>query len=416
MKLAGVKAGEPRRYGIPINSRRMLAASLAVVALVVLYLWLVHGSLSRLLLALGFGKVPLHDYYYFFYPMGEKLLREPKPVEGFLYSPFAALFFLPFGQLPYQVSGYLWALILALLAGALAREAAHFGCSRPALSVLGVALTLSSFPLLHDLKFGQVSVLTVFFLCASADLYDRKYGLAAAACLAFAASFKAYPLFFLSYFVIKRDWRFVAATLGFVFALLIVVPVAALGSAETWAFYADVARQLHVRFGAGVSDVNSQSFESLGERLLFRPLGINSFLVHSLFTTLRYVFCGLLLFGLHRFVRRPEFSARDTFLWLFLATPFVVATSWPHYFVYLPLAVVGTLGMLERIRLPEPRRRVALGCLTIAAVLSNIVFFDCVHDRRFYVASGLLFIGNFTAIIALGIVASSRNLTAESIS
>jgi hypothetical protein len=389
------------------DSRKVLAMSLAVVALLVLYLWVVHGSSSRLLLSLGFGEVPLHDYFYFFYPMGEKLLREPKPVEGFLYSPFAALFFVPFGRAPYQASAFVWALILLFLVAWLAREAARLGSKSPALAVLGVALMLSSFPLLHDLKFGQVSILIVALLWTSAVLYDRGQGISAAACLAFAAAFKAYPLFFLSYFVVKRDLRFVATTLGFLLVLLVFVPVVALGSSDTWAFYVDVASQLDTRFGAGVADVNSQSFASLGERLVLRPLGLDSSPFHALFTTFRYALCGVLLFGLSRFVRRPEFSTRDAFLWLFLATPFVVATSWPHYFVYLPLAVVGTLAMLPRVQVSKRRRGIALGGSAIAAVLSNIVFFDCVNDRKLYATSGLLFLANLAAIVALGALVTS---------
>jgi hypothetical protein len=289
----------------------------------------------------------------------------------------------------------------------------RFGRNRPVLALLGVALTLSSFPLLHDLKFGQVSLLIVVFLCASATLYDRGKRREAAACLAFAAAFKAYPLFFLSYFVIKRDWRFIAEALGFLLAFLVVMPVLVLGSGETWAFYVDVARQLSARFGTGVSDVNSQSLASLGERLVLRPLGLESSVSRILFTMFRYALCAFLLIGLYRFARRPGFSTRDAFLGLFLATPFFVATSWPHYFVYLPLAVVGTLGMLARVHLSKARCRLALACSGAAALFSNIVFFDCVGNRIFYAASGLLFFANLAALVALGVVASSRHMDSE---
>ena len=392
---------------------RMLVGSLVIVALVVVYLALVHRDLPSLLLALGFGQVPLHDYQHFFQPMGERVLHDPRPVEGFLYGPWAALCLFPFGLLPYSLSAWLWAGLLLLLTAGLAHEAARFGSERgPALALLGVALTLSSFPLLHDLKFGQVSVLIVWLLCACATLHERGSPRAAAACLAFAASFKAYPALFLGYFVLKRDWRFVRWALGFAFAFSVVVPVLVLGARETWAFYGDIANQLDTRFGAGVSTRSSQSLATLGDRLLLRPLGLASPLPRALFAAFRYALCAGLLFVLHRLASRPMFSTRLAFLWLFLVTPFVVATSWPHYFVYLPLAVVATLAMLSRAGLTQNRRRFALAGSLIAALLSNIVFFDALGSRKLYNGSGLLFVANLAALVAFAAVVSKADSAA----
>ncbi|HEU4538066.1 MAG TPA: glycosyltransferase family 87 protein [Polyangiaceae bacterium] len=398
------------RGGRSSVSPRAARAGLVLVALAgwAVYLWARHRTLNRLLLALGFGAVPLHDYAYFFYPTGARIFRDPTPVEGFLYSPFAALFFAPFGALPYRASAAAWAAVLAASVALLAYESARpfRGGGRP--YALAAALTLGAVPVLHNLKFGQVSVPTVAALLLCVTLYERGRKVPAAACLTFAASFKFYPLAFLSYFVFKRDGRFLAAAAAFCLLAFVALPALALGPAAAIAFYGDVFRQIGERFGAGVADVNSQSFQSVLGRLAVGRLARLAPGVPwaAALTLLRYALCGLALWVVAALAADPRRrAARYAFLWVFACTPLFVATSWPHYFAYLPAVLVATLAALPR----APRlRRPAAFCAVAGALLSNIVVFDLIGNRFTYARSGALFFADLLALLALALVLRGR--------
>lgn len=385
-----------KRVGRAWFERSLAVLSFALpVLLLLIYLWARHGSVPGLLRALGYGDTPLHDYRAFFYPMGRQLLTDPRPVEGFLYSPLAALLFVPLGLLPYAPSAWLWAALLLLATGWLAHQAYQAAGGQPRLGALGVGLTVASVPLLHDLKFGQVSVLIVAALVASARCYAAERRGSAALWLALASAFKFYPALFLSYFVFKRDVRFVLLVLGLLIVLLLIVPFMAIGPATTLAFYRGVAEQLDQRFGGDVADANAQSLTALSRRMLGESPA-----ARLAGWALRAASWLGLLEVTRRMARSPEREAVErAFLWLFLATPFLVVTSWPHYFVYLPLTCT-TIFAASRDLGPRARRVARTGA-AVAAATSSIIAFDLLGNRKLYVRFGALFWANAAAMLAL---------------
>jgi hypothetical protein len=387
----------------------LVVGCVAVVAAVVVYLWLRHHTLDRLMLALGIGKVPLHDYHYFFYPMGAKVLSSPQPMDGFLYSPMAALFFAPYGWMPYAVSAWAWVATLLLLTAVLAWESARPVRQHAWLVVLTVGITVCAMPVLHNHKFGQVSLLIIVPLLLCVHFYERGRPVLAAACLMFSVAFKFYPAFFLIYFAFKRDWRFLAAAAGFGLLFLVVIPAIAIGPLDTLAFYQDVARQIDVRFGAQITDKNSQSFLSLSQRLVLDKAKLDPSTWRPVLAALRYACCAALLVVVYRLARnsRPD-APRWAFLWLFAASPFFVITSWPHYFAYLPGIVAATLGWVLSGRGPLVARALVAASSVGAAALSSMFVFDLVGNRHVYSWWGYLFFADLLALAALAITLLAR--------
>jgi alpha-1,2-mannosyltransferase len=399
-----------------VKPRARTFACVATVLGVLVYLWLRHHTLPALLLALGIDQVPLHDFYYFYYPMGAKVLAAPEPIEGFLYSPLAALSFVPIGALPYAAASWTWSAILLLLTAALAWESVRPFQRHAWLVVLTVGLVASSMPVLHNHKFGQVSPLVVVPILLCVRCYESGRPYLAAALLMFAVAFKFYPAPFLFYFVFKRDWRFLTAAAAFGALFFAVLPAVALGPADTLSFYQNVARQIEARFGGQIADQNSQSFLSLSHRLLIGRARLDASLWRPILAVARYVCCAGLLFVVFRTTRggRPG-SARRAFLWLFAASPFFVATSWPHYFVYLPAIVAATLGRLADDRRGPPLSRALAAVSAVgAAAVSSMFLFDLIGNCYHYSRWGYLFFANLLALAALGFMTRLDRATGPS--
>ncbi len=146
------------------------------------------------------------------------------------HTPVSARLFVPFTFLlhPWAYRVYLGLLIaalflaLALLSG-YARHRAHYWaiCS---------ALVAFSYPLRFELERGASEAL-VLLLVTSAFVVWRggRHAVAAGALIALAAHVKMYPLIFLYYFILKKEWR---ACLSIIVTALILIVASALVSRE----------------------------------------------------------------------------------------------------------------------------------------------------------------------------------------
>ena len=130
------------------------------------------------------------DFANYYYPMGEAIFRTGLPIKGFVYSPFIAILLAVFPPLGFDASLILWGCLQA------AFIILYFLCFRwlvPAsltVQLLFVALTLASFPILHNLAWGQVGIFTTVSILGALVLYERGHRAAAAALLAFGISFQ----------------------------------------------------------------------------------------------------------------------------------------------------------------------------------------------------------------------------------
>ena len=134
-------------------------------------------------------------------------------------TPVSALVLLPLTSFDALTAKRVWILLnLVLLAVTLALIRSLRGIPW---RWLGIA-TLFSFPLYKNLEYGQYYVLLLLLLTAALWFYVRRRSATAGMLVALAAGLKIFPIFFLFYFLKKRDWR---ATAGLLAGISLLVAV-----------------------------------------------------------------------------------------------------------------------------------------------------------------------------------------------
>lgn len=403
---------------------RSVAAEAAAIAflLIVLY-FVVRPDLYSLQAAIDACTRPFCDFESFYYPMGEAVLRTGLPIQGFVYSPLSALLFAGFPPFGLRTSLVLWGILQGLCIILYLLLLRWLVPARLPILLLFVALTLSSFPVLHTLSWGQVSLFTVAAILAMLVLLRGGRRLAAAALIAIAVSFKFFPLLFLIPFVLRRDRRFVLLAAATCFAFLFVIPAIILGPANTVRFY-EALLQSYWASEWVVSNYNSQYLPHVLLRL-GKAAGSDLHAYLALLIGAAGV-VALLNLGLIWLVLRARLPHAD--LWslhiLFLTIPFLLKTSWPVDLVYLPFGqALLAWWLLEGSRLNRgnpapgevggqaagkmrltPARAASMLLLLASIVLSNIVFFYLVGDHLLYGSTGFVFWADLLLLLASYIV------------
>jgi hypothetical protein len=349
--------------------------------------------------------------------MGEAIFRTGLPVSGFLYSPFIALLLAVFPPLRLTAPLVIWGILqvfFVILYLILFRRLVPAGLH---IQLLCAALALSSYPLLLTLLGGQVSVFMIVALLGLLVLNERGYHTAGAGLLAFAVSFKFYPIIFLAPFTARRDSRFLLFTAAACGALLVVVPGVLLGVGDTLRFYGALLNSF--RDSAWVTaNPHSQYFPHLVLRLA-EEMGTDAQANLSLLHCISYGVAAANM-GLIFLVQRSRLRLADlwSFQIVFMTLPFVLKTSWPHDFVFLSFTQALMMWRLlgEEKAAPEintagkgshansyPRAHtvVTLFLLLPSIVFSNIVFFNLFVDFTRYGFYGFLFWANLLLLMAL---------------
>ena len=137
----------------------------------------------------------------------------------------------------------------------LVREAAP---DRPLLAALGIHRDDHEHPVLHNLKWGQVSILILAAAGGAFVAYARDRKNLAALLLGVAAGIKGYPLVFLGWFVARGDLRFVLRAVIACLVTLVVLPAIVMGP-EHALFFQRVSTNSVLGAADGVlRDFNSQ--------------------------------------------------------------------------------------------------------------------------------------------------------------
>jgi hypothetical protein len=338
-------------------------------------------------------------------------------VTGFLYSPFIAILLAVFPPLGLTASLVLWGILQVLsiiLYLLLFRRLVPAGLH---IQLLFVAVALSSFPLLLNLLGGSVSVFMITALLGLLVLYERGHRAAGAGLLAFAVSFKFFPILFVAPFAARRDNRFllfVAAACG---AFLFVVPGLLLGAGDTLRYYGALLDSFR-ESGWVTANRHSQYFP----HLVLRLAGAAGYDAHAHLPLLCWIAYGVAAanMGLIFLVQRARLRHADlwSFQVVFLTIPFVLKTSWPHDFVFLSFtqallvwrllegekAAPGIDTADERSHAsarPRVRAAVMVFLLLPSLVLSNIVFFNLFDDFARYGLYGFIFWADLLLMMAL---------------
>ncbi|MGW8225628.1 MAG: glycosyltransferase family 87 protein [Anaerolineales bacterium] len=357
------------------------------------------------------------DFTTFYYPMGEAALTSGMPVEGFMYSPFIALLLALFSPLAIKTSELLWGF---LQVGSVVLYLLLFRWLLPArlrFQLLFVIIALTSFPLWHNLSWGQVGIITTVAILGMLVLYERGRHLSASALVGLAASFKFFPLIFLAPFAFRRDFRFLLlATLACV-TFFIILPGVLMGPGDTLGFYRGLLES-YLDSGWVVRNYNSQYFP----HVLLRISGWLGFAAHPylpLFGIFSISLTALSLVLVY-LVQRASLSHAN--LWsvhlLFLSIPFFLKTSWPVDLVYISFAQAYLVWQLmeaepsqQGIRRKHLLTVVILTLLVISIGLSNIVTFNLISNYRVYGLLGYIFWADLLCLIASYILLLPRVLS-----
>ncbi len=387
---------------------RLLLAQLGVGAVCVLALLAQWPSIEAFVAAIDHGNVPFGDFVFHYYPTARNSIREGAPAGGFFYPAGFAVLLAPLGRAELDTAKALWFAILAAsvvwTATWVVRAAAP---KQPALAALGTALVLTSVPVLHDFKWGQVSVLIVAAGATAFLLRAKGRQGPAAALLGIAAAIKGYPLVFVGWFFLRRDWRFFLRACAACGVTLIVLPAIVMGPTHAL-FFQKVATSSVLGAADGVLyDFNSQFAPAVlaryhggwgvAARSITRAGEIGAFAALGIIAAL------LLLLSRTKAARISERRELWAFVLLASTVPFWLKTSWTHYFVHLPLAqVLLTSTLIERRR----ARDLAVLVLLVApsVFLSNVLGLRATEGWLPYAESGSPFFANMLVLLAAALV------------
>lgn len=379
---------------------RFAGVCAGIVAAVLLAYALLWGSVQGFVEAMDHCGILFCDFDRHYHAMGRRIFAERAPVWRFLYTPGFAILLSPFGALDKDTALPLWgafqlaslAVLAAFCVGVARRRSEGAG-------YLALGLTLTSQPVLHNFKWGQMSVPLVAAVLLAAALARRGRGIAGGALLAIATGVKYYAALFALPFLLRRDARALAGFAAGLIFFLVLLPGALLGLEETRSFYAAVHARLAEVDAVALRDPNSQSLAAVADRLWG---GAFLRLTGRAHAWPGYALAAANLAGL-AWARRRLRSQQDewTLTLLFASLPFLLPTSWPHYFAYLPFGQAFVLCALAPRGEPLGARAAALALLWLPSVLlSNVVVFVAFGPWQRYSASGCLFFSNLLLLAA----------------
>jgi hypothetical protein len=371
-----------------------------VVCLVLLYYWLQWRTISEFVTATNDGIFT--DFTAHYYPMGRAILSSKLPVFGYFYPAIFALFLVPFGALPAGTAVIYWGIFQVALIILfwylsflkLLKTAAH----KMALYLL---LFLTSIPLLDNFSWGQVSIFSTCLILLTFYLYREKSRVYAGIVLALATSINCYPALFLVYFLLKRDYRFLVAYAGTMLGLFCILPAVILGPGGWVRFHrASIGAMFYAPWVK--QEISSQYISNVLLRLsgmLGTGMSNTSYLLTRVSGLLVLLF-NIRLIGL---IKRKciHGEAVLSMITLFLSVPFVLSTSWPHYFVFLPLCQA---ALYMQIRSAHHVRRyftISVGLICLSVVFSNVLFLNLFSSLSVYNEVGMLFASNLLLLLAL---------------
>ncbi len=395
------------------------AVTVALAALIAVYHANLWGSLDGFVKMLDHGRVLFADFELRFYPVGRDFLETGKIYPGYYYSAFFLLVLAPFGDMSAEGAARAWGAVqIACTIGLAALPARHLWRRSTVVFSLYVVLFLISIPILHNFVWGQVSVPLTLGVLGCLFLHRAGRPVPAAVLLALTVTVKYYTAVFLFWFLLRRDYRFLVAFVISVVVFAAALPMIAFGPGTTVDFYRQVADNLAADEGRIVRGPNSQYFASVAQRWAMMASGSRPDLppeatgARTILTIGGWLVAALHLLFVGRLARRTAGPAGSMTAFAILAgvLPFVVPTSWPHYFAHLPFFQAWAAATTFRDA-PGARTVALRGTLLALSVgFSSVFLFDAVGDWRAYVYGGPLFLSNLFLLVLFDVLSfrSSR--------
>lgn len=388
------------------RARRELAAQLAAMLLGLLALRIKWPTWRDFVIAIDHGDLCFADFVHHYYPTVAESLRHGAPAGGFFYPAGFAAMIAPLGLLSLKGAIAAWSVVLGASFGVLVfvliRAAAP---GRSWLSALASLIAVTSVPVLHDVKWGQVS-LPILAAAGLAFVFYERRPLVAAALLGVAAGIKGYPLVFVGWFLLRGDLRFVLRAAIACVVTLVVLPVLVMGPSHAL-FFQRVSTGAVMGAADGVlRDFNSQYAPAVLARYEggWDAAAADVRAMGELGSFAALAAIGALVIVAARSTAKTIAAHREMIGLVLLASsvPFWLRTSWSHYFVHLPVAQTLLTHMLLRDR---PRNALALVVLVGPSVfLASVLGLFATEGWWFYANAGSLFFANLLVLFGCAIV------------
>lgn len=354
----------------------------AALILLVALLWyaLVWGSIDGFVRSIDHCELLFCDFVRHYYPTGASFLRTGEPTQGYYYSAFFALLLSSICWLDLGLATIVWGIIQIASICALWIVATRWRfASTPKLSLAYLALLLASFPILHNFKWGQLSVpITAAMLAAVAGARGSAHPLPPF-WLGVATAIKYYPALLVFPWLVQRRWKMLALFAGVILLTVVVLPSLFLGVSGWRRFEALSQAALQHDASHMTLDPNSQYLPHVILRNLYPLIPLHYLSVMIVLST---SVAALNLYFAYKVLTRDEAGTADDRLvlavcLLMLSLPLLLHSSWPHYFVYLPFCQVALYQMVGE-RLVEAPRRIAIGLLAGSVVFGSLPFFNLI--------------------------------------
>src|SRR4029453_12253478 len=198
------------------------------------------GSFANFVRETDHCQLAFCDFVNHYYPQAQEIVDAVQPVDGFMYSATFAWVLAPIGRLPPVMALKVWAVLQAVLTALMVLPLSWLflkGTDRFWWRLAYFALSLTSIPLLHNFKWGQVSVLLTLCVIAAAFL-DGGGGVSVLAgfLMAFAAAIKFYPALFFLAFLFRKQWLAFASAVVLA-VLMLALPMWPMGYDHSRSFY-----------------------------------------------------------------------------------------------------------------------------------------------------------------------------------
>jgi hypothetical protein len=299
----------------------------------------------------------------------------------YIYPPLFAILMVPFALVPTFWAAFAWyGLSVVLVIGtikmcvSLVREALHFKGDPLALYALPPLLVL--FPLMSALARGQTTPVLLWLVTAGLVCSWKGQDMRGAMCFAGGILLKVFPIVLLAYFVWRKRWRFVAATLAATAVGGFIIPAAVYG----WHRNIDYLKEWVDVIGRPALEAESERADNpLYGQLLSSQLPRNQSL-SAVFIRLtgnpsaRWIgmAVGAIMAGVILLVGRRAESCSEIYVlsavavWMLLIPP----VSWAHYFMLLllPLTVLVAVAISAGDGSMRQGARVALTLFAILAL------------------------------------------------
>jgi hypothetical protein len=388
--------------------RKLFALELACSLIALSSYWLLWGSIDGFVRAIDEVPGLFYDFSNYYYAMGDVLLSTQSPIEGYYYSAFFASLLSVFTLLPETVALGVWVglqIIMAIWFYVVSADyLLGYNLRKRALYLL---LFFTSLPLLHNFKYGQVSTFIALGIVLCFIYQNQGRSTTAGLVLALVTSIKYYPGVFVLYFIIQRDVRFLKYFFLGLIVFYIAIPLLQLGM-DGWIHFTTVSFSQFPTYRLFYGSPGSQNFIHV---LLRWSYNLDYNMTEMTYHLLRY-FCIVLFvlhFALAEWLRR--YTSRDStalpLATLLLALPFVLPTSWPHYFIYLPLCQMAIALFVVKWAAGSWFRQLSWLLLILSITSSSIYLFNAFPNWTLYYNTGVLAFANlFLLAILYGIAFS----------